>query len=231
MTQSSTNIIKLKDIIASVISVPALAYALYYIATEFNGSGLTYLDYLRYSVVLVFAGLGGFQIYIWTQNNNPPNRATPLCFIDRIIPFWPKWVWVYSVLYYVILYGAVIFVPNDAYFLNLVFGMLILIVLQGGMFYFIPTVCPGQWRDYKPNTPSTKFLAEIQKIAYNTNCFPSMHCSIAAYFAAEYWHLSPAIALSAVFLIGISCLFTKQHMFVDIPSGIAYGWGMNYLLV
>jgi membrane-associated phospholipid phosphatase len=50
-----------------------------------------------------------------------------------------------------------------------------------------------------------------------------MHCSVASmtalYLAPEIGALAWAFAI----LIGLSCLFTKQHYVADVPAGLALG--------
>ncbi len=42
--------------------------------------------------------------------------------------------------------------------------------------------------------------------------------------------LGPAIFAFPV-LIGLSCLFTKQHFVIDVPVGLAVGWATHELFV
>jgi membrane-associated phospholipid phosphatase len=51
-----------------------------------------------------------------------------------------------------------------------------------------------------------------------------MHTSVAMLTAL---HLQPQLGLAAFafpVLIGLSCLFTKQHYVVDLPAGALLGW-------
>mgnify|MGYP001561415477 CR=1 FL=1 len=51
-----------------------------------------------------------------------------------------------------------------------------------------------------------------------------MHTSVATLTAL---HLSPSLggwARAFPALIGVSCLFTKQHYLIDVPAGAALGW-------
>ena len=51
-----------------------------------------------------------------------------------------------------------------------------------------------------------------------------MHTSVAMLTAM---HLHPnlgIVVLAFPVLIGLSCLFTKQHYLIDVPAGAALGW-------
>ena len=66
-------------------------------------------------VISVFLIVGVYQFYFWCQRNQwtrPRELKLP---IDDRIPFRPRWVWVYSFLYYpVILYMNVVMVSPRA---------------------------------------------------------------------------------------------------------------------
>jgi membrane-associated phospholipid phosphatase len=91
-----------------------------------------------------------------------------------------------------------------------------------------PVAVPRSWRSINGNQSiSTKFLSLVQRFDARTNCFPSMHVSVATLTA---FHISLNQPLSApwIFLfplfISMSALFTKQHYFLDLPAGMLLGW-------
>jgi membrane-associated phospholipid phosphatase len=88
-----------------------------------------------------------------------------------------------------------------------------------------PVATPESWRAInRRRTLSERFLAFVQRLDDRSNSFPSMHTSVATLTAL---YLQPHIGTWAfVFpvLIGLSCLFTKQHYVVDLPAGAALGW-------
>jgi membrane-associated phospholipid phosphatase len=64
----------------------------------------------------------------------------------------------------------------------------------------------------------------VQRFDARSNSFPSMHVSVAVLTA---FHLQPHLGLLALAfpgLIALSCLFTKQHYFLDLPAGALLGW-------
>ena len=67
-------------------------------------------------------------------------------------------------------------------------------------------------------------LALVQRFDARSNSFPSMHVSVATLTAL---HLQGHFGLAAFafpVLVGLSCLFTKQHYLIDLPPGAALGW-------
>jgi membrane-associated phospholipid phosphatase len=94
------------------------------------------------------------------------------------------------------------------------------------MAFFIsfPVVTPQSWRaGNKRRTSSERFLGFVQAFDTSSNCFPSMHVSVAMLTALHLYPLVGHWALSFPGLIGLSCLFTKQHYVLDVPSGAALG--------
>ena len=66
--------------------------------------------------------------------------------------------------------------------------------------------------------------AFVHRFDASSNSFPSMHTSVAMLAALHFQpHLGTAAFLFPL-LIGLSCLFTKQHYVVDVPAGAALGW-------
>ena len=84
---------------------------------------------------------------------------------------------------------------------------------------------PESWRAVNgERTWSERFLAFVQRIDARSNSFPSMHTSVATLTALYLWpHVGPG-AFAFPVVIGLSCLFTKQHYLVDLPAGAALGW-------
>ena len=182
-------------------------------------------DYVIDLVVSVFLIVGVYQFYFWCQRNPlAPAREFRLT-LDERIPYWPAWVWVYSFLYYpAILYtNWIVASPRD--FNHLVVSYLVLLLLQMAFFVTFPVVTPAAWRARnRGRTWSERFLAFVHRFDARSNSFPSMHTSVATLTA---FHLYPSLgawALAFPLLIGLSCLFTKQHYVVDIPAGAGLGW-------
>ena len=177
---------------------------------------------LLLSTILI---VGVYQFYFWCQRNawsTPRQLKIPL---DDLIPYRPRWVWIYSCLYYpVIVYiNFVIHTPRE--FLYMATSFLVLLVLQMAFFVLFPVSTPEDWRALnRERGRSERFLAFVRRFDASSNCFPSMHVSVATLTAL---HLQPALGPWAfVFpaLIALSCLFTKQHYVVDLPAGALLGW-------
>src|SRR5262249_57948553 len=82
------------------------------------------------------------------------------------------------------------------------------------------------WRTQSTQrTWSERFLALVQRFDDRSNSFPSMHTAVAMLTALHlYPRLGPWALLFPV-VIGLSCLFTKQHYVLDVPAGAAPGRG------
>jgi len=181
-----------------------------------------YVVNLTLSAVLI---VGAYQFYFWCQRNvlfEPREFRFPL---DERIPFLPAWVWIYSLLYYpAILYVNVVLTTAER-FTHVAFSYLVLLALQALFFIIFPVRTPHHWRpSLERRSKSERFLAFVQRYDAPTNSFPSMHTSVAMLTALHlYAHSGPAVFLFPL-LIGLSCVFTKQHYLVDVPAGAALGW-------
>lgn len=186
---------------------------------------MTAVDYI---VNLVLSGIlivGAYQFYFFTQRH--PLRAarefhSPL---DEKIPFVPWWSWIYSFLYYPAILYLNWLVDDAREFTMLAFSFLMLLFMQMLFFWLLPVSTPAHWRSINTGrTASEKFLLFVQKFDQSSNCFPSMHVSVAMLTALHALpHLGSA-AFAFPLLIALSCLFTKQHYLIDLPAGALLGW-------
>jgi len=184
-------------------------------------------DYVIHLGLSVFLIVGVYQFYFWCQRN--PMRASrglelPL---DAWIPFRPGWVWIYSFLYYPAILYTNLVVESPRHYTHLVVSYILLLVAQMVFFLLFPVVTPEDWRASAAGptaSASERFLALVQRFDGRSNSFPSMHTSVATLTAL---HLYPALGtwvFGFPLLIGLSCLFTKQHYVIDVPAGAALGW-------
>ncbi len=182
-------------------------------------------DYVVNLILSVFLIIGGYQFYFWCQRNviwQPRDLSLAL---DERIPYWPSWVWIYCCLYFPTILCINLVVESAREFTHLVISYIMLLGFQMIFFMLFPAQTPEGWRvrNGRRNL-SERFLAFVQSIDDRSNSFPSMHCSVAMLTAL---HLVPNLG-SAIFafpvLIGLSCLFTKQHFAIDVPVGLALGW-------
>jgi membrane-associated phospholipid phosphatase len=189
-----------------------------------------------YVINLVLSGvliIGSYQFYFWCQRNAPFEARELGSSIDSLIPYVPAWVWVYSFLYYpAILY--VNFVLNSPeHFTQVASSYMLLLALQLPVFLLFPVRTPQSWRvpAERRRGLSERYLAFVQKFDAPSNSFPSMHTSIAMLTALHLYDRHGVVTLAFPALIGLSCLFTKQHYLVDIPAGAALGWLAHTLYV
>jgi len=101
---------------------------------------------------------------------------------------------------------------------------LLLLALQMAVFISFPVVTPQEWRPQgAPKTCSERFLSLVHRFDARSNSFPSMHTSMATLTALHLQSSLGAWAWSFPVLIGLSCLFTKQHYVIDLPAGAGLG--------
>jgi membrane-associated phospholipid phosphatase len=185
----------------------------------------------NYVVNLTLSGVlivGGYQFYFWCQRHplfEPREFHLPL---DARIPYVPAWVWVYSLLYYPAILCVNVVLKSAEQFTRVAFSYFVLLALQAVFFLVFPVRTPPHWRASRARAGragySERLLALVQRYDAPSNSFPSMHTSVAMLTALHlYGHVGPP-AFAFPVLIGLSCVFTKQHYLVDVPAGAALAW-------
>lgn len=173
------------------------------------------------SIVLI---VGAYQFYFFTQRHL---LRTPRHFhfaIDERIPFRPGWSWVYSFLYYPAILYLNLVATSPAHFTRMAFSFILLLALQVACFAAFPVATPPHWRSQSvAEAASMRFLKFVRNFDAATNCFPSMHVSVAMLTALHAQSTLGAAAFAFPLLIAISCVMTKQHYLVDLPFGAALG--------
>lgn len=177
------------------------------------------------TIVLI---IGIYQFYFLPQKHPLKDAITFTTKIDDYIPFHPQWVWIYSGLYYPIIISLMLAFDSFKEFNYVVFSFFCLLVAQLVFFYFFPVKTPSPWRDFEKNTPSKKFLSFVHSFDGDTNCFPSMHVSVATLTALYLSDLTTLGSITMLFplLIALSAVFTKQHYLVDTIAGYLLGWAI-----
>ncbi len=192
-----------------------------------NFFSLDYFIVLLMSIVLI---VGTYQFYFWCQRQFVKPRKTLLTFIDNWFSYKPSWIWIYSGLYYPIIVFTTLTLTDMRHFVYLVFSYFILLVCQMLFFIFIPIETPIQWREMVTGKNySEKFLLFVMKFDADTNCFPSMHVSVATLTSLHLLNNKPDLGLYVFLfpiLISISALYTKRHYFADLIPGALLGWGV-----
>lgn len=210
-----------------VISIPVFAGIYYLAGTELFASPLSLDEYLVFTSLVAIVVTGCYQLFFWVQRNNYFFKSR--CFVlplDRYIPFWPSWVWIYSFLYYIAIGFVVASIQSIVEGVYLIFGAIVLLLAQVTCFLLVPSTVPTGYRQYEVNSRSTRFLKFVQGKDNGRNCMPSMHCSVAMYVSLILYPSIGDAAFVFVALIAISCLFVKQHQIADIFPGILLGWAV-----
>jgi len=175
-------------------------------------------------IVSVFLIVGVYQFYFWCQRNpltRPREFRLP---IDDWFPYRPRWVWIYSFLYYPVIVAINWSVNSPRHYLYVAISYVLLLVFQMAFFTLLPVATPAEWRTCNTRRGrSERFLAFVQSLDARSNSFPSMHTSVATLTALHLLSLIGPWALVFPALIGLSCLYTKQHYVIDVPAGAALG--------
>lgn len=183
------------------------------------------IDYAIHLTMTVFLIFGVYQFYFWCQRHPAATVRQFTIPLDEWIPYRPRWAWVYSFLYYPAILYLNWTVSSPRHFNHLAMSFFVLLLGQMAFFVFLPVQTPPGWRQLNQGrTLSEKFLLFVRTFDAPSNCFPSMHVSVAMLTALHaQTALGPPVFLFPV-LIAASCVFTKQHSVVDLPSGAALGW-------
>ena len=176
------------------------------------------------SVVLI---IGAYQFYFWCQRHPIFTPRVWHFAIDERIAYRPGWSWIYSLLYYPAILLLNYIAIDAAHFVYMAFSFLLLLLAQMAFFMFFPVETPAHWRAMNAGkTMSERFLLYVQKFDAPSNCFPSMHVSVAMLAALHAMPVLGQWAYAFPVLITVSCVFTKQHYLIDLPAGAALGWGI-----
>jgi membrane-associated phospholipid phosphatase len=182
------------------------------------------IDRIIQLIVSVFLIVGVYQFYFWCQRN-PVNRPREFRLpLDDSIPYRPRWVWIYSFLYYPVIVAINWSVSSPRHYLYVALSYLLLLGFQMAFFTFMPVATPLEWRTCNLRRGrSERFLAFVQSLDARSNSFPSMHTSVATLTAFHLFPFIGAWAFAFPALIGLSCVYTKQHYVIDVPAGAALG--------
>jgi membrane-associated phospholipid phosphatase len=188
---------------------------------------LDYAIVLLMSIILI---IGVYQLYFWCQRQYIRPRKGLMTFIDRWFTYKPGWVWIYSGLYYPAIIFTTLTLKDMRHFAYTAFSYFILLALQMIFFLFFPVESPMHWRRLvNGESLSEKFLNFVMRIDADSNCFPSMHVSVATLTALHLLDNASQLGLwvfSFPVLIALSSLYTKRHYFLDLIPGALLGWGV-----
>jgi hypothetical protein len=198
---------------------------------------MTIVGYVVNFLIAAILIVGGYQFYFFVQRWH---RGEPIEFktrIDDLIPFRAGWVWVYSGLYYPVIFILVFTIDSFARFNYTAFSFITLLVMQIMVFFLFPVKIPKKWRNYEAGaSSSTRLLAFVHSYDGLPNSIPSMHVSVSTLAALHLFdNVTPLLGDYALVtfafpvVIAMSCLFTKQHYIVDLAPGALFGY-INYKL-
>lgn len=188
-------------------------------------------DWTAALLIAVLLIVGGYQVYFLPQRYRLRNPISLMTSLDSRIPFKPRWVWVYSGLYYPFIISIIATLDDFRHYAFTALSFIILLCAQLVIAFFWPVQTPPTWREFDPNNSiSEKFLALVHRYDDGGNCFPSMHVAVAilaaCHLLANLEDGSPLLSGSvivATVLILISTVFTKQHFLADLPAGVVLG--------
>ena len=180
-------------------------------------------------IMTIFLIVGVYQFYFFTQNHmiKEPKRINMK--IDNLFKFKGWWVWIYSGLYYPMIVLIVLTMEDMRHYNYTAMSFFLLLFMQMAFFRYYPVETPPEWRDFgESNTLSVRFMKFVQSYDDNTNCFPSMHVSVATLVALHMWtNVGDMVGYWPFLfpvLIALSALWTKQHYLVDAIAGAPLGW-------
>lgn len=146
--------------------------------------------------------------------------------IDAWIPFWPTWIFVYVLTFLFWIVCAFVAMQERRELCYEIFaGIFVAEVICFAIFVLYPstTVRPELYDD---GSLKMWMIAKIYSIDEPTNLFPSMHCMISWMFARYFMRCEKVGRPWRIFcwvmavLICLSTQFVKQHMFIDLVSGL-----------
>jgi membrane-associated phospholipid phosphatase len=182
------------------------------------------------TVVLI---VGGYQFYFWAQRQTFFEARYFETRFDGMIRFDPRWVWIYSGLYYPMILLAALSVPTWQAYAYCVGCFLTLLAIQVTFFTLWPVAIPAAWREDFAITYARRFQPRSMDMldlvwSYDKlrNSLPSMHVSVAMMVdltIGENWPVAGYVGLLFPLLIATSALKTKQHYVVDVVPGALLG--------
>ncbi|AZR73684.1 hypothetical protein BBF96_09975 [Anoxybacter fermentans] len=146
-------------------------------------------------------------------------------FLDNFVPFTPYWIIPYIIWYaYIPLVGFIIFLNNRKFYLKLILSFNIGVLICFVIYSIFQTTVP------RPDVIGTDIFSQLVRIIYKNdlpyNCFPSIHvlttylCMKVIKKVEEIKKNLKIFFIIIGWLINLSTLFVKQHVFLDLVSGI-----------
>src|ERR1035437_6583595 len=208
-----------------------------------EGISMELFDRILELVITVVLIVGGYQFYFWAQRQRFFDARYFETKWDHKIRFDPRWVWIYSGLYYPMILLAALSVPTWQAYAYCVGCFLSLLAIQVAFFVLWPVAIPAGWRtalhvyEARRDRPrSMRMLDMVWSFDKLRNSLPSMHVSVAMMVdltIGSNWPIAGYVGALFPLLIATSALKTKQHYCVDVIPGAMLGalvfFGWQYL--
>jgi membrane-associated phospholipid phosphatase len=174
------------------------------------------------------AVLGIFAVYFVVAPFIPVEQAYVFdSALDRSIPLWPAWEWLYGAVY-AVAFAPVLVIRDLRVLRRAVLGYAFIYLVSNSIFVIAPVrmVRPEALLD-----PHASFVQWALGLTYvldrPVNCFPSLHVSNAffvAFLSYQFDRAMGRLLLVVAVGIGLSTLFTRQHYVIDAVCGAALGY-------
>lgn len=154
--------------------------------------------------------------------------------IDNLIPVLPVFVipYLYSYLFWIC--GPIaVSICDKKHFINFITSMIIGCLIGFVIFAFVPSYMDRQVENLYQGL-GTDIFSQLLRVVYDGdgqglayNLFPSFHCMISVFCylgVRKRQEISPIYryySLILAILICFSTVFTKQHYFLDVVSGVS----------
>lgn len=155
-----------------------------------------------------------------------------LSWIDKNVAFVPDSVWIY--ITYFLIFSLAYHYEKDLIYLHKFLYAIVAINFVSNLFFLCAPVAYAQRQLALPEDVEglTRFCYQIiYWIDPPTNCYPSLHVSM-AFISALLWYKRNQILFILFFLwaslIAFSTLTTKQHYAADIAGGFCLAVGAYY---
>jgi membrane-associated phospholipid phosphatase len=179
--------------------------------------------------ILLWMISGAIVLYFYGVSKAVVGHTTlPMTAIDLAIPLMPWTIWVYGSGSKAALVGWLL-VPDAKAGRRLLWTLATCCAVAALVFVTFPTTYPRELYPLPAGDSATlREFADLRGADSPTNCLPSLHVALAwglALNVGSWMGRGRVIPYVWALLVSIGTLTTKQHYFVDVPTGAALGWG------